>query len=503
MPMLTYDLPLQEPLAAEATAALIDIVELAQRVGSVPFEGLGTLASEMLKRLLALFSAQRGAVLLEVEDQASREQRSLSFPAKAFRPLALPNIRAEDVYALLAAFPSTGVQSHTSSDLSCWVTYRLTLDGTTEESGHAPGPPSQVSESLATLRSTAFSQPRQDMQAVLVLGWTGEHEGAYRAAVEKCHTLLPVVAKAAGAFIASLVLAERVHELEAAAVREALQGMELLKAELLGTVSHELRGPLASIKGYAATLLRQERRLSREERHQFLLAINEASARLDLIIARLLEASQLETGQVTIELAPVDVARLASEAITTIEERVAHQLPGRFIFHLHLQDADGGASRAVPLILADQRRLREVFDNLLENAVKFSPEGGLVRIIIRPTITSGPHRAGFPLKEAASLEEEKAGGQLTAAAGVPQHLLEICVCDNGLGIPDEHLERIFERFHRADTRLTREANGLGLGLTICKRIVELHGGVIWAENRPGGQGSAFYVHLPMSPAPLT
>src|SRR6185437_9019563 len=99
-----------------------------------------------------------------------------------------------------------------------------------------------------------------------------------------------------------------------------LREMELLKAELLGTVSHELRSPLASIKGYAATLLRHERRISREERHQFLLAINDASDRLELITRRLLEMSQLETGEVTLQHSVVDPARLAAEAIAASRE---------------------------------------------------------------------------------------------------------------------------------------------------------------------------------------
>src|SRR5690349_24822040 len=102
-----------------------------------------------------------------------------------------------------------------------------------------------------------------------------------------------------------LLLKERVDELEREMVRVALEGMELLKAELLGTVSHELRSPLASIKGYAATLLRHERRLSREERHQFLLAINEASDRLEIIIERLLEMSQLDTKAIGLACSPV------------------------------------------------------------------------------------------------------------------------------------------------------------------------------------------------------
>ncbi len=168
--------------------------------------------------------------------------------------------------------------------------------------------------------------------------------------------------------------------------RDSLHEMELFKAELLGTVSHELRSPLASIKGYAATLLRHERRISREERRRFLLAINEASDRLEIIIQRLLEVSQLETGELTIERFPVDMLYITKEAIAAIEERISEQQPGRFLFKLSLEHADGTPATSVPLILADQRRLREVMDSLLENAVKYSPGGGVIKVILRPVM---------------------------------------------------------------------------------------------------------------------
>lgn len=248
---------------------------------------------------------------------------------------------------------------------------------------------------------------------------------------------------------------------------------ELLKSDLLGTVGHEMRGPLASIKGYAATLLRYERRLPREERHQFLLAIKEASDRLEVIVERLLEVSQLESGQIIIERSPVDAVHLVGEAITAIESRTASTMPERFTFQVQVEQADGTPAQSVPLLLADQRRMREVLDNLLENAVKYSPEGGNVRVTLHPVV-----------EPQATLKERR-------------RMLEICVYDSGQGIPSEHLERVFDRFHRVDTRLTREVNGLGLGLAICKRIVELHGGLIWAENRTHGGGSAFYVRLPI------
>src|SRR5260370_18922296 len=119
-------------------------------------------------------------------------------------------------------------------------------------------------------------------------------------------------------------------------MRDSMREMELLKAELLGTVSHELRSPLASIKGYAATLLRHERRISREERHQFLLAINEASDRLEVIIGRLLEKAPLDAGALTIQRSVVDPGNLASEALCATPARPSEQLPVSLTFNLSI-----------------------------------------------------------------------------------------------------------------------------------------------------------------------
>jgi signal transduction histidine kinase len=489
--MVIQHLPLEEPLASEVTAALIDLATLAQEVGGVAFEALDTLASNMLRRVLALCQAQRGAVLLS-EDLDALDLLPLPSPAstKALRALALHNIDEEEAYALLAAFPPLDRQAK-SPDMTCWVTYRLTPGAVTRED--APSLRADALRGLEQSQAAPLSRSGQAPQALLVLGWgEGEQDedGTFR--IERCQSILPLVGDTVGAVIASILLAERVHELEKTAVREAGDAMEVLKAELLGTVSHELRGPLASIKGYAATLLRHERRLAREERHQFLLEINEASDRLEVIIERLLEMSQLETGQVSIERSPVDVARLASEAIAAMQERMTAILPGRFVFGLQLENADGSVSQSVPLILADPRRLREVFDNLLENAIKYSPEGGVVKVRIHPLVQGQTF-----LKDAPTAAGKLQSDGL-ATMHVPRKMLEIGVTDSGQGIPVEHLERIFDRFHRVDTRLTREVNGLGLGLAICKRIVELHNGVIWAENKLHGHGSAFYVRLPMS-----
>jgi len=298
-------------------------------------------------------------------------------------------------------------------------------------------------------------------------------------AASQAKMLLPWIIDAAGAVVTHVLLVERVHELEAIADRKSLREMELLKAELLATVSHELRSPLASIQGYAATLLRHERRISREERHEFLLAITEASARLAGVIDRLLELSQWETGDLTLELSTVNLAYLVREAIIAVEQRL--MAPGHaerpWTLALRLLDGRGMPTDEEPLIWADRHRLREVLDNLVDNALHYSPEGGAIEIIIRPIFTPG-HTVMPPAPQAV------------------QQMVEICVQDHGIGIPPAHLARVFDRFHRIDTRLTREVGGLGLGLAICKRIGELHGGTIWAESERG-EGGAFHVWLPV------
>jgi signal transduction histidine kinase len=495
--MVEQNLPLQGPMAPEVAAALVDLAQLAQHAGSATIDALGLVADKMLVRLLALCAAQRGAVLLGIDEGGPSEQHSslsTSYP-KTFRALALHGVGEEEAHTFLTTFPSSAADVQSGPDMTCWITYKLSIGDFMVESEQ---PYEQILSPYETMTAPfdemSPTSIRQPLHAILVIGWAIEDDNECALAVERGHHLLPFVADAAGAVIVNILLVERIHELQASRIRDALREMKLLKAELLGTVSHELRSPLASIKGYAGTLLRHERRISREERHQFLLAINEASDRLEIIIERLLEMSQLETGAITIHRSPVDLARLANEAITAIDERVSEQFPGRFAFKLSLEHADGAPAHSVPLILADPRRMREVLDNLLENAVKYSPAGGMIKVIIHPVTQVRP-----ALMEASRLNQDKADVQ--QLMHIPRQMLEVLVCDNGIGIAVEHLERIFDRFHRVDTRLTREVNGLGLGLAICKSIVEMHDGFIWAENKANGKGSIFHLRLPLDEIP--
>ncbi|MBV9615240.1 MAG: sensor histidine kinase [Ktedonobacteraceae bacterium] len=167
----------------------------------------------------------------------------------------------------------------------------------------------------------------------------------------------------------------------------------------------------------------------------------------------------------------------------------------KWTFVLHVEDRHGNPTDAAPLLQADRRLLREALDHLLENAVLYSPEGGRIDVGLRTkeadevyllsqklAQTSVAHRRSvvFP-----SLESEY------------QPMVEIWIQDHGIGIAAPHLEQIFQRFYRVDTSLTREVNGLGIGLAICKQVVELHGGLLWVESEVG-RGSTFHVLLPMN-----
>jgi signal transduction histidine kinase len=281
-------------------------------------------------------------------------------------------------------------------------------------------------------------------------------------------------------------------------------GTAAFMTELLSSMSHELRSPLASIKAYATTLLRRDRRLSRAQRQEFLLAIDEASDRLEIVIEHLLEMAQLETGTLVLERSVVNLVQLVREAIADVQcfqgasgRLNATTAPGqqRGALSLRLEGRGGVAGHEELFIQADRHQLRKVLDHLIENAINYSPEGGTIDVVLRPV----PASERRELSDVSQHQDDDGGDGQTP--GTPpmlpgdQELVEISVRDHGMAIPAEHLAQVFEPFYRVDTRLSREVNGLGIGLAICKRIVELHGGRIWVESTVGA-GSTFHVWLP-------
>jgi signal transduction histidine kinase len=220
---------------------------------------------------------------------------------------------------------------------------------------------------------------------------------------------------------------------------------------LLSIVSHELRTPLASIKGFATTLLRDDVDWDDQSRREFLSIIDEESDRLTELIGNLLDMSRIEAGALRVEIEPIRLHPIIEETASEFQ-MMTHS--SQFLVEL---------PPVLPAVMADPRRIRQVLRNLVENAVKYTPGGG-------PIITS---------------------------AQVLPNCVQISVADQGIGIEAEQLDSIFDRFYQVDSASTRKVGGSGLGLSICKAIVEAHGGRIWAESQPG-IGSTFHFTLPQA-----
>ena len=480
----------------EAAAPLIALARVWQQVGSASCGAANSAALPLLEQLLTLCSAQRGAVLLPRGPALAHGGASL--PAGALLPevrmLAQLGMTEADLLPLLEAFASAGTDMWMSPAAPGWLLYRLPLIGA------AVGGANDPAGSAATAALTPAWLPAD---ALLVLGWDATEHDQSLAARQQGRTILPLIADVASALLSNLLLAEclQAHETQQQARRER----EVLPSDLLANVSHELRSPLTSIKGCTETLLRLDRRTSRQQRREFLLTITEASDELAGVIDRLLELAQLDTGRLPIERAPVNLAHLVREALTSAQERLAAptqregtpQTQEPLCFSWRLEDPqEGEPTSAEPLIQADRQRLREVLDHLLANAVAYSPGGGTIAVTIRPVSVQGLTHS--VQRAPAAPSPGQAQDLPSSLAATPQLGMELVVRDQGMGIPDEQLEQIFAPFQRLDTTLTRPVPGLGLGLTLCQRLVDLHGGRIWAESAVG-EGSAFHVWLPATP----
>jgi len=231
---------------------------------------------------------------------------------------------------------------------------------------------------------------------------------------------------------------------------QALEEANRLKAELISTLAHEMRTPLTSIKGYSTALLMEEATFNPETQQEFLQIIDEECDVLQDLIYDLLESSIIDAGLLRLEIQPVMLPRLAKGVADDMSRRTQkHHFLVDFLDHF-------------PIVDADPHRIEQVLRNLVDNAVKYSPQGGLV--VVRGEVR----------------EDE----------------VVVSVADQGVGIAPEHLNRLFEKFFRIESGLGHHVVGSGLGLPIARTIVESHGGRIWAESQMG-EGSTFYFTLPL------
>jgi PAS domain S-box-containing protein len=230
---------------------------------------------------------------------------------------------------------------------------------------------------------------------------------------------------------------------------EELKQLDRLKSDFVSMVSHELRSPLSNIAG-AIELMLQEEELSDEYVRKMLGIVGDQSQRLIRLVKGVLDISRIEAGRLHLDRREVDVLATMERVVTTIQPSTA--------FHwFELPPVDH-----CPPVWGDEDRIEEIFVNLLDNAVKFSPAGGPVKI----------------------------------AMEVNQCETIISITDPGVGIAQSKLDKIFQKFHRLDSEDSRETYGHGLGLYITKALVEAHGGSIWVESVEG-EGSTFSFTLPL------
>lgn len=224
---------------------------------------------------------------------------------------------------------------------------------------------------------------------------------------------------------------------------------ERLRSEMMATLSHELRMPLTSIKGYSTMLLMDELHWDANQINEYLQHIDEECESMQSMIKSILDSSLIDVNQLPIEPQPVRIQIIAHHVAAETQRQTSSH---RLIVDL---------SPAIPAVMADPRWIKQVFRNILDNAVKYSPNGGLIVI----------------------------------HGEVRKDDVVISIADQGIGISPEDLIPIFEKYFRVNNIHTRSIPGTGLGLPIARAIVEVHGGRIWADSKLG-QGTTVYFSLP-------
>ena len=230
---------------------------------------------------------------------------------------------------------------------------------------------------------------------------------------------------------------------------ERLRQLDDLKSEFVSNVSHELRTPLSIIKSYVEAALEQVDPGDYETQKEFLTVVNNETDRLSDLVSDLLDISRIEAGRFDIEMSPISISDIIQLVLPKLE----------ILDDSHKLVVDTPSN--LPRLLADKDKMVQVFINLLTNAIKFSPDGGKIFI----------H---------AEIREER---------------LQCDFSDQGIGIPEKDIDRIFDKFYRVDISDRHEISGTGLGLPIVKHIINSHGGKISVKSEPG-KGSTFSIFLP-------
>jgi signal transduction histidine kinase len=253
-------------------------------------------------------------------------------------------------------------------------------------------------------------------------------------------------------------LTEHNSRLQRAVAR--LEELDRLKSNFLATMSHELRTPLTSVIGYAEMLAEGLAGPITQEQRDYLATILSKADQLLGMITSVLDVAALESGPLALERSRLSLADLVASEVATFTTQA-----GKRGIAIQLE------ARGDTIVVGDKKKIRQVVSSLLSNAVKFTPDRGRVGVAVRPGPLS-PH------------ETDEAGA------------IQLVVSDSGIGIPRDHVAKIFEPFFQVDSSSTRAFGGTGLGLTLAKAYVEAHGGRIWVDTAPG-QGSTFVATFPL------
>jgi two-component system phosphate regulon sensor histidine kinase PhoR len=228
-----------------------------------------------------------------------------------------------------------------------------------------------------------------------------------------------------------------------------LRRVDRVRRDFVANVSHELRTPLTAVRGYVEALMDES--TDRDQHKKFLEVIDRHTGRMERLVRDLLRLARLDAQQETADVHAIDAAALFRSAAADLSERIAY----------HNLQVDISVTPAAATIHADQNKLQDALRNLIENAVNYSPQGGRIEM------------------------EAHADGERVV----------LSVADEGPGVPQADLGRVFERFYRVDQSRTSDPGGTGLGLSIVRHLVELHGGKVSASNRAEG-GALFTISLP-------
>jgi signal transduction histidine kinase len=277
-------------------------------------------------------------------------------------------------------------------------------------------------------------------------------------------------ANQSGLSLEAAMLIDRLRRLN-----ERLEEANRVKSEFLATMSHELRTPLTAIIGFSELLTEGVMgEITGEQRDALMEVLHNAADLLDMINS-LLDLTKIESGTMSLEMRMFDISETVRRMHSTLAPLIKKKA----------QTMEVEMQEGVPPLFGDERKIQQVLLNLLANANKFTSEGG--RILLRVRFFA----------DCAERARRLGREGLTARSSA---CLEVMVEDNGVGIPSEHLERVFDMFHQADSSSTRNFGGTGLGLALARKFVEMHGGDIWVESELG-KGARFTFILPQQQSP--